>query len=155
MAGARIEINAEGFEQAATMLAAIAAKGEKLGPLMNDIGDVLLFSHQARNAQGIAPDGTTWAALSPTTQALKPRHKTTPLRLNDILLNQLAYQADDHSLELGSNMVYAAMQQFGGTTSPKSMIPGREIPARPFLGLSDEDEAAVLEMVAEYFQFEG
>ncbi|MBO2568625.1 hypothetical protein AYI84_04665 [Shewanella algae] len=150
MAGARIEINAEGFEQAATKLAAIAAKGEKLGPLMNDIGEMLLFSHQERNAQGISPDGVTWAALSPATQALKPRHKTTPLRLNDILLNQLAYQADDHSLELGSNMVYAAMQQFGGTTSPKSMIPGKEIPAREFLGLSSDDAQAVLDMMAEY-----
>ncbi|MCH4295579.1 phage virion morphogenesis protein [Shewanella sp. 3B26] len=155
MAGARIEISTEGFEAAAAKLAAIAAKGEKLGPLMNDIGEMLLFSHQERNAQGIAPDGTPWAPLSAATQALKPRHQTTPLRLNDILLNQLAYQADDQGLELGSNMVYAAMQQFGGTTSPKSMIPGKEIPARPFLGLSDEDEASVLEMVAGHYQFEG
>lgn len=151
MAGARIEISADGFEAAAAKLNAIAAKGEKLGPLLNDIGEMLLFSHQERNAQGIAPDGTPWAALSPTTQALKPRHKTTPLRLNDILLNQLAYQADDHSLSLGSNMVYAAMQQFGGTTSPKSIIPGREIPGRPFLGLGAEDEEGVVRITIEYF----
>ncbi|WP_345844781.1 phage virion morphogenesis protein [Shewanella algae] len=149
MAGARIEINAEGFEQAATKLAAIAAKGEKLGPLMNDIGEMLLFSHQERNAKGIAPDDTPWAPLSPATQALKPRHKTTPLRLNDILLNQLAYQADDHSLELGSNMVYAAMQQFGGTTSPKSMIPGKELPAREFIGLTETDRDIILDLAIE------
>ena len=63
-----------------------------------------------------------------------------PLRLNDILLQQLLYLADDNGLEL----VYAAIQQFGGTTSPKSMIPGREIPSRPFLGLSQEDEGEVM-----------
>ncbi|MBO2594439.1 hypothetical protein [Shewanella algae] len=48
-----------------------------------------------------------------------------PLRLSDILLQQLLCQADDNGLEL----VYVAIQQFGGTTSPNSMIPG-ESPAR-------------------------
>lgn len=152
MAGARIEVNLSGSEAATKRLQQLIDKGEKLGPLMNDIGEMLLFSHNQRNAQGIAPDGTPWEPLSATTQALKPRHKTTPLRLNDILLKQLLYQADDTGLELGSNMVYAAMQQFGGTTSPRSMIPNRDIPAREFLGLSDADEQAVLDMVAEYFE---
>ncbi|WP_345869381.1 hypothetical protein [Shewanella algae] len=44
-----------------------------------------------------------------------------PLRLSDILLQQLLCQADDNGLEL----VYVAIQQFGGTTSPNSMIPAR------------------------------
>ncbi len=39
---------------------------------------------------------------------------------------------------IGSNKPYAAMQHFGGTTSPRSMIPGAEIPARPFLPFHPE-----------------
>lgn len=152
MAGTRIEIAVDGLEAAASRLTELAEKGQHLGPLFNDIGEMLLYSHKQRNAQGIAPDGTPWAELSETTQGLKPRHQTTPLRLNDILLTQLLYQADDDSIDFGSNMVYAAMQQFGGKTSPKSMIPNKLIPARPFIGLSDEDEQAILEMVAEYFE---
>jgi phage virion morphogenesis protein len=152
MAGSHIEITIDGLDAGVTQLTQLAAKGEQLGPLMNDIGEMLLFSHNQRNAQGIAPDGTPWEMLSTTTQALKPRHKTTPLRLNDILLQQLLYQADDDSVELGSNLIYAAMQQFGGITSPKSMIPNKEIPAREFLGLSDVDEQAVLDKVIEYYE---
>jgi hypothetical protein len=30
-------------------------------------------------------------------------------------------------------MVYAAMQQFGGTLGPRTWFPGAKIPARPFL----------------------
>ncbi|WP_368882237.1 phage virion morphogenesis protein [Shewanella algae] len=55
-----------------------------------------------------------------------------------------------NGLELGSNIVYAAIQQFGGTTSPNNMISGKEIPAHEFLGLSDEDETILME---EYIQF--
>lgn len=155
MVGARIEVALDGDTGVIQQLQRLITKGEQLGPLMNDIGEMLLFSHNQRNAQSIEPDGTPWAPLSTATQALKPHHKNSPLRLNDILLQQLLYQADDNGLELGSNMVYAAMQQFGGTTSPKSMIPGKDIPAREFIGLSSDDEQAVLEIVASYFQFKG
>ncbi|AYV12984.1 phage virion morphogenesis protein [Shewanella algae] len=153
MVGARIEVTLDGDTGVIQQLQRLVTKGEQLGPLMNDIGEMLLFSHNQRNAEGIAPDGTPWAPLSTATLALKPRHKNSPLRLNDILLQQLLYQADDNSLELGSNMVYAAMQQFGGTTSPKSMIPGKEIPAREFLGLSFDDEQATLEIVTDFYTF--
>jgi phage gpG-like protein len=44
------------------------------------------------------------------------------------------------------------MQQFGGTTSPRSMIPGKRIPARPFLGISDSDETMILKTVNDYFR---
>lgn len=50
--------------------------------------------------------------------------------------------------ELGSNEVYAAMQQFGGITSAKSMMPGNEIPARPFLGIAPYEREKVVDIVA-------
>ncbi|QIJ05526.1 hypothetical protein [Shewanella chilikensis] len=34
--------------------------------------------------------------------------------------------------------------------SPKSMIPGKETPSRPFLGLSEEDEKEVFKIVKDY-----
>lgn len=53
-------------------------------------------------------------------------------------------------------MVYAAVMQGGaaqgafGRTSRGGPIPWGNIPARPFLGLSDSDRAGVLEIIAEY-----
>ena len=42
---------------------------------------------------------------------------------------------------IGSNKPYAAMQHFGGVTSPRSMIPGAVIPARPYLPFHPETNA--------------
>jgi phage gpG-like protein len=117
---------------------------------MEGIGEYLLLTHQQGNSKAIALDGIHWALLSSTTQALKPRHQTAPLRLNDILLNQFIYQADNSGLEFGSNMIYAVMQHFGGTTSPKSMIPNKAIPAREFIGTSLEDENVILDILQNY-----
>ncbi len=150
MAGASIKIESEGFAKVIDIIQDIAAKSGKLEPVMADIGEQLLLSHQERNAKAEAPDGTAWAALSETTQQLKPRHQNNPLRLNDILLNQLLYVADDTGLEFGSNMIYAAMQHFGGVTSPNSMIPNKEIVARPFIGMTTEDEQLALDTVEDY-----
>jgi phage gpG-like protein len=47
-------------------------------------------------------------------------------------------------------VVYAAIQQFGGKTSPKSMIPNKEIVARPFIGLGSEDEYDILDVLIDY-----
>jgi phage virion morphogenesis protein len=148
---ARISIESSQLHSMIELLQGLQDKTTQLEPLMEDIGEYLLLAHQERNAKAIAPDGTPWAPLSTTTQTLKPRHQTAPLRLNDILLNQLIYQADDNGLEFGSNMIYAAMQHFGGTTSPKSMIPNKTLPARAFIGVSAEDEESILEILRGYF----
>jgi phage gpG-like protein len=47
-------------------------------------------------------------------------------------------------LGFGTDKPYGSMMQFGGITSPNSMIPGVEIPARPYLGISAEDEVEIL-----------
>ncbi len=55
----------------------------------------------------------------------------------------------DDTLEIGSSMNYAAMQQFGGNKSEFPFLWG-DIPARPFLGISDEDEANILATIEEF-----
>jgi phage gpG-like protein len=45
-------------------------------------------------------------------------------------------------------MVYAAMQQFGGTKAEFPHLWG-DIPERPFLGVSD-DEKEILEIISDY-----
>jgi len=68
------------------------------------------------------------------------------------LASNIDSSLDGNTLRIGSPMKYAAMQQFGGLTSPRSMIPGSRIPARPFLGLSDSDEAMILKTVSDYLR---
>jgi phage gpG-like protein len=67
------------------------------------------------------------------------------------LQSTINYQLNGTSaVHIGSPKVYAAMQQFGGTTSPRSMIPGKTIPARPFLGVSALDKANILDILGSY-----
>ena len=61
---------------------------------------------------------------------------------------------------IGTNKAYTAMQFFGGTTSPDSMIPGETITARPFLPfhpetheLTPETEASVLDILEAWLSF--
>nr|WP_308700766.1 phage virion morphogenesis protein [Pseudoalteromonas haloplanktis] len=70
------------------------------------------------------------------------------LRLNDILRDTFAYNVGDESLEFGTNMEYGAIHQFGGNSD---MIPRlAAIPARPFLGLSQDDEKEVIEILSDF-----
>lgn len=51
---------------------------------------------------------------------------------------------------MGSARPYAAMMHFGGTKPEFPHLWG-DIPARPFLGLSDQDRRDVVEITGEWF----
>ena len=69
------------------------------------------------------------------------------------LRGNLAYRVGNSEGEIGSPSVYAGVHQFGaakgsfGKTKRDAPIPWGDIPARPFLGLSDEDEADIRDIV--------
>lgn len=66
------------------------------------------------------------------------------------LQTTINYQLEGGSaVHIGSPKVYAAMQQFGGTKAQWPHLWG-DIPARPFLGVSDLDKANILDIVGSY-----
>lgn len=66
------------------------------------------------------------------------------------LMSTIYYQLVGNSaVEIGSPMEYAGMQQFGGARSQYPHLWG-DIPARPFLVISQNDEAAILDIVEGY-----
>jgi len=79
------------------------------------------------------------------------------LRETGRLLGSLSRRADGNRVVVGTNVIYAAIHQFGGTIRPKSggrlaFRLGRtrvfarsvSIPARPWLGVSDADRAEIM-----------
>lgn len=130
-------------------------------PLMNQLGEYLVESTKQRFPTGRAPDGSVWAPKSPVTLERYRRNgdKADGRPLfgpSSALSNNISAQAGPDVVEWGSDRVYAAVQQFGaaqgafGRTSRNGPIPWGNIPARPFLGLSAEDEVAVLDIIADY-----
>jgi phage virion morphogenesis protein len=138
-ASAAIDIEVDDAELKAA-LEQLAAKVRDLTPFFNDVGETLLNSTRERFRSQTAPDGTPWAALNPEYRRRKKRNADKVLTLWGHLRGTLVKQADENSLRIGTPLVYGATHQFG--RGP--------IPARPFLGLSDDDRAALLDALRDY-----
>lgn len=131
-------------------------------PLLAELGEYGLRSTRARFKTQTAPDGTSWAALQPWYQKEKRRNKNRILALNGYLRGQMTWQlVGDRTVEIGSNLPYAAVHQFGATIKPRAakvlMFRGHvaksvTIPARPYLGLSDEDRSEIVGRTLEWLQ---
>lgn len=72
------------------------------------------------------------------------------------LRGSINYRADDGSVVVGANKIYAAAHQFGlgerssVSITKKGSTPGRgfgKLPARPFVGVSDQDEHIIADIV--------
>jgi len=128
---------------------------------------------------GPAPDGTPWAPLSPA-YLLRKKGKGI-LRESDILLNTLHWQfVGDSAVAVGSPLNYAAVHQLGHTFR-RTQRPKKKpktgsvyfkakasrkkgdiklnfggysitIPARPYLGISSDDEKTIQDILKSYLE---
>jgi len=116
----------------------LVQKTMRLRPAFLEIRELLIESTERRFKDERGPDGQPWSALSAMT--LKSRKKkasrfpTGILKQSGQMAENINGEATETSLIIGSPEVQSAIQQFGGTAGF-----GGVIPARPFLGLSDDD----------------
>jgi len=147
-----VDINNAAIDAALTQLNAQLAD---MTPVMGAIADIMLRSTKQRFADGVSPEGAKWAPKSPVTLAKYGARKSNRIDVRPLwgptgtLRSQLAPDSGSDFAEVGSSRVYAAMMQFGGTKASYPHLWG-DIPARPFLGLSDEDQTNILEEIASY-----
>ena len=141
MAGASIRIEIEDLALRRALAGALAA-GEDLTPAMEEIGSFLVNETLLRFEEGRAPDGTPWI---PSKRVLLEGGQTLIGPGSGRLRDSQTYEAGPDFVEQGTNVVYAAIHQFGGLPG---MAPGpAAIPARPYLGLGPEDEPEILEIL--------
>ncbi len=156
----QIEIN---DTEVSAALARIAAAMTKLTPVMQDIGEALIESTKGRFATGVDPDGNPWAPKSPVTiEAYRARGDSVSFRPligpTRALSTTIHYLAGADRVEVGSSRIQAAVMQGGaakgafGRTARGAPIPWGRIPARPFIGLSDTDRTAIVDIVDEWLQ---
>lgn len=110
---ARIEIRVDD----AAVIAAfdrVQAAGGDLGTFLDNIGGGLVASTQQRFESETDPQGRKWKPLARST-IRKKKGDTRILRQRGQLLQSLTHNATPSYLEVGTNVVYAGIHQFGGT----------------------------------------
>lgn len=180
MAGAMLEVTLD-QSQLGKVLDNLA---ERLGNLTTPLNDIAEYLHQStddRFRQQVAPDGSPWAPLSPSTLARKKGNKI--LRDKGTLQDTLRHSVSNNELSFGTDRPYGAIHQFGGKVEhaarsqqvyfrqgkdgsvgnqfvkkSKSNFSqwvtrgahDSEIKARPYLGLSSEDNLEILAIIQDY-----
>ena len=154
-AGFEIRIDADPVVQGLRRLREL---GGDLTPVMDDIGAMLVASTQHRFETGTGPDGTSWPE-----SARAKRQGGQTLVDSGRLRDSITHRARGDTVEVGTNVIYAAIHQFGGTIKPKNAkslaFPGLDgapvfvksvtLPARPFLGVSNDDREEIAAIVAD------
>lgn len=151
----RIEFN---VRPVLNRLARAKAALDDLSPVFEDIAEYEGKATRDRFPAGVGPDGRRWRAKSPTTLAgyLRRGDGARPHPLigpSGRLGREIRQVATRDYAEIGSNLIQAAVMQFGakrgafGTSKAGRPLPWGDIPARPFLGISADDERTILQIV--------
>ena len=124
-----------------------------LDPVYKNMGEHLDQSTRYRYRLEQAPDGSPWAPLSPHTLKRKRGHKILQeLGESGGLLGTLHYQIGADGLRYGTDRVYGAIHQEGGATGINLSV---IIPARPYLGFTDDDHEAFGDIMSDFLEFKG
>ncbi|UFZ05459.1 phage virion morphogenesis protein [Bradyrhizobium ontarionense] len=177
MSGALLRIDLAGQDKVVGRIAEAIGRLSDPRPMFEDIGLALVTSTHHRFDQQRAPDGSPW----PPSLRVK-QHGGKTLILSSRLYRSITFQASTAQVEVGTNVIYAAIHQFGGDIDQaareavlhfktnkrtgrsrfakpskadrarKAMIGARTIhmPARPFLGL-DQDDPRTITTIVENF----
>ncbi len=130
-----------------------------LTPLMERIGGIVENSTRQRFEDEESPNGVSWEQLMPSTVAVKKGNKKI-LKASSHLMNSITYHADKTSVVVGTPELYGKYHQTG--TDPYIIEPKTKkalktpygvfkkvhhtgLPARPFLGLSEDDKDDILD----------
>lgn len=145
-----IQVSMDSLHRLADRIASLGDTDTR--PLMDELGAAVVSQTQRRiNSEKAGPDGTPWEPWSES--YAKTRHQGQSLLQS---FNYL-YESIEHILgisgdhtEVGSNLVYAAAQQYGLDMSVIGTRRRIQIPAHPYLGISSENEGDLVALVDDF-----
>tara|TARA_B100000678_G_scaffold258338_1_gene237841 strand:+ start:5326 stop:5778 length:453 start_codon:yes stop_codon:yes gene_type:complete len=141
MSGMEITLTLDGLSEFNDFMTDLSGFPADIMPVLSG---VLESQTRRRFETKTSPEGDAWESWSPAYGAT--RHGGHSLLMDSMgLLDSLAGDYTDDEASVGSDLVYAAIHQFGGDTD---MPAGpADVPARPYLGIGPDDEAEILEVV--------
>ena len=155
----KIEINYDNRE-VLDALNRLGRAGRDLTPAMRDVAQALESAVEDSFESEQSPAGDPWADLSPHTKIRRAKNKRWPgkiLQADGRLAGSITSRYDSSSAEAGTNLAYAKTHQSGakrgefGSTKRGHPIPFGDIPARPFLGRSEDLDEEILDALNRHF----
>ncbi len=128
----------------------LARKSENLRPLMKNIAGIFAYSTEENFKNEGRPD--KWTELSESTIKQRTKKKQWPgmiLQVSGQLASSVNTYYDNDSAVIGSNLDYAAIHQLGGQAGRNKLV---EIPARPYLNLTDDDFEEIMDSINDYLK---
>ena len=130
----------------------LAKKGENLRPLMKNIAGIFANSAEENFKEQGRPD--KWVDLAESTKKQRLKKRKWPgqiLQVEGILASSVNTYYDNDSAIIGSNLPYAAIHQLGGKAGKNKSA---NIPARPYLNLTENDYKEILQETQKYLKDE-
>lgn len=154
-----IRLQLSGADDALFQLGEAVSKTDDRRGLFDAVGASLVVSTQDRFEREIGPSGEKWPA-SLRARLFGGKTLTDTARL----VSSLTHNATPDGVEVGTNVIYAAIHQLGGTIRPKTgkalsfatadgkrvKVASVRMPARPFLGIDDDDKAEIIALADDW-----
>lgn len=150
----RMHVEIKGLDNTIRRLDRLDSGLQDASPFLRQAGTEVIASSQRNIEAGGRP---AWEPLSDATLMLRRKggEGARPLRDVGLLMASIGNPAKDGvwvlekgAVTVGTALKYAAPQQFGATTG--GMIPGKRIPARPFLKLQPYEEERIFDMAVRF-----
>lgn len=138
-AGVRLSVELDDAELRAA-LNRLVFRLTNADPILDNIGRRLVTSTIRRFEEEKAPDGTPW---KPSQRAEEEGGQT--LTNTGRLRQSITHRVRGDGVEVGTNVVYGGIHQFGGEAGRKAHRV--TLPARPYLGVDAGDRRAILRIV--------
>jgi phage virion morphogenesis protein len=144
MSGVTLRVDLQGADAVKDRFNSLVLRLGDLTPAMDEIGSGLITSTLDRFEKGRGPDGNAWP---PSLRATEDHGQT--LILSGRLRASITWKATQREVEVGTNVVYAAIHQLGGKAGRGRVV---SIPARPYLPdpMPADDEAMINDVLGDY-----
>lgn len=116
-----------------------------LTPLMQAIGSLLEGSTRQRFADKVSPNGVAWAVLMPSTVKAKNGRSNILVDSGD-LIRSITFHASNDSVVIGTDRPYGKYHQ----TGTKKADGSTKMVARPWLGLSQQDQFDINDLIMDF-----
>lgn len=146
---AGVSLNLTTSDGASAEIKALAARIANLDPALDEIGASQVTEVQVRFERQQGPDGKKWKGLAART-LMKRSNDAKILRDQGNLYDSVTHEVQAGvAVAIGTNKRYARIHQLGGLAGR-----GRKvfIPARPYLGLSEDGRKEVLNILRDHVE---